>query len=644
MSRRKHLMPTKKSDVDKEKGLELDFDAFEQQIDDEIDRLFVPFSAPIEEPPAVIAKTEEPRLVMDEVIPPPALAPASAPAPAAPAAPAPAIDLFFKEPAPMPVAAQPPKEKISDELPARMPPIVLTVEEPIKLEIKPPTPTVPSELINSLDSLSVAYLSLDWEFSTENVVRMDSALGKLTSYCQQVPESQSLFKILKVILSQVGGEPASVSPRVLELIRDSQELLRDILLTGSGLDSRLRQRFNDLVARVRTVRNEGLLGKKAPSEPAAAKKPVVELEQEKAPRDIVPLERVAGLDWAPLREFREWMEFSGSQSSDAAQRLQEEGRRLQQIEQVLGKTPVLAPIVSRLSNVRSGLDGCSLSLKESGQEWEKRLNWLIAFEKNIEESLAKAPAQAKAETAASPPAGVSVSPIPSPVSVAPEVAPVSAAPEVAPASVAPEVAPVPGTTPITALAAVTSDATPVPEQPTEALPPKEEPEGPETAVRQEEVYSYRLLGKRFAVASSLVVRIGLASPRKVNKIRERGYAVLADFKPFLRSLKSGLNGTWSDLPVDVLKTYQFFPLPLIVPGTSDVDLISGTVILVSNGEKHGIIFAEPDGVRLSVESVTSVSDEKGILGVIHSETDPPIEVLNMDEILRSLDEPNTGDI
>jgi len=633
-------MPTKKSDVDREKALEIDFDAFEQQIDDEIDRLFVPFSAPIEEPPDIMAKSEEPRLVIDEVIPAPAPAPT----------PAPAVDRLFKEPAPIPVAAQPLKEKVTEEIPAKLPPIAPAVEEPLKLEIKPPAPAVPSELINSLDSLSVAYLSLDWEFSAENVGRLDSALGKLASYCQRMPESQSLFKILKVILSQAGGEPASVSPRVLELIRDSQELLRDMLLGGGGLDSRHKQRFNDLVARVRTVRNDGLLGRKAPIEPAAAKKPAVELERKEASRDVIPLERVGELDWAPLREFREWMEFSGSQSSDAAQRLQEEGRRLRQIEQVLGKTPVLAPIVSRLSNVRSGLEGCSLSLTESGREWEKRLDWLITFEKNIEESLAKAPAQAKAETAAAPPAAAPAAPIPTLASVAPDVAPTFVAPEVAPAFVAPEVVPVPVAPEVAPevdagpVEVAAPAAAPASEQPAELLTPMEEPEGPETAVRQEEVYSYRLLGKRFAVASSLVVRIGLASPRKANKIRERGYAVLADFKPFLRSLKSGLKGTWSDLPVDVLKTYQFFPLPVLVPGISDVDLIGGTVILVSNGEKHGIILAEPDGVRLSVENITSVADEQGILGVIHSETDPPIEVLNIDEILRSLDESNTGDI
>ncbi len=98
---------------------------------------------------------------------------------------------------------------------------------PIEFKTKYPSR---AELPKLVEVFNAAYLSLDWEFSRDNIRRLESALEDLESFLDSAPGAASIYKILKAILARLSARPQAANTRIVELVRDCQGLLAHLLL------------------------------------------------------------------------------------------------------------------------------------------------------------------------------------------------------------------------------------------------------------------------------------------------------------------------------------------------------------------------------------------------------------------------------
>ena len=97
-------------------------------------------------------------------------------------------------------------------------------------------------------------------------------------------------------------------------------------------------------------------------------------------------------------------------------------------------------------------------------------------------------------------------------------------------------------------------------------------------------------GQTLALPASCVLRVAQSSEKKGLKILERGYATLANFKPYFRGIKSGLLGEWTKLPGKELRSYRFELVAL--DSFNQAEAAGQMAVLASDGQKHAIMFAE----------------------------------------------------
>lgn len=546
-----------------EKRLDIDFDAFERRIDEEIDRLFIPageFSDAVEQPGELKILEEPPRR---DVRTKPSIVLPDAPTARNEPSPSPMMDSFSGG-------------TVAEETLAvgRLDPSVAMEQQTVKPQKSPSLDR--EEMGTLIESFNVAYLSLDWEYSNENISRLERALGKLHPYCRERHETDSLFKVFKAMLQHLKTQPDALSPQVVETIRDLQDLIKALLLSRDVAGPREKKQFRDLIERIRSIQKEARSLERSKT-PLETEKDVPPWEgASQTSLGLAPSGSDSAPDGEPLEELRDWMKSSRLRFSVASKRLEDESRRLLQMEEILNRKEALAPIVSRLGKIRTGLEDHMAFVREQEGEWGRRIGWLEDYMKDMNGRMS----DLHKDTG-------------------------------------PDLASTPGTL--------------VPD----ALPAYGTIEQDSVVAQERAVCFYRLSGKRFAIPVPNVVKIQQVSTDKANKIRGRGYATLTDFRPFFRKVKTGLIGAWSDLPAKVLKDFQFIPLPYDALSAPGVPSMVGTVILVSNGEDHGIIFTEPSDAEVHNERVMMVSDNENTLGVIQSESGPPVEVLNMDRILKS---------
>src|SRR5208337_2513537 len=104
------------------------------------------------------------------------------------------------------------------------------------------------------------------------------------------------------------------------------------------------------------------------------------------------------------------------------------------------------------------------------------------------------------------------------------------------------------------------------------------------------VHLIALDGQTLALPASCVLRVAHSSEKKGLKILERGYATLANFKPYFRGIKSGLLGKWTKLPGKELRSYRFELVAL--DSFNQAEAAGQMAVLASDGQKHAILFAE----------------------------------------------------
>lgn len=594
------------------KAPELKASDFELQLDQEIDSLFVP-SGPI--PPPLEEKPAAPEFKFEipatDVKAPEPAPPAAAVEPPAPKAQEfdllgdlkleeilPAVEPRKSEPVPFKPVAEEKPPAVEEAKPApewfkpapEAPAIVLepevSVEPEAKVEAAPAAEAgeqEESELSALLDAFKIAYLSLDWEFSVENISSLQSSLGSLGPYCRKSAGANSIYKILKVVLERLKTKPHAINPQLIEMVRDAQELLKPILLKEGHLDRQEKEKVKNLIGRFQSMRDKGAMEKAPITSRIAEEEGVPEEVAAAAPLPVLPEDQLVFVETRPISAFKEWLESARARTEEAVQGLEFENHRLEQIEQILSKTKALGPLVERLSGIRANVGSQIAALKSKDSEWDDRLRWLKDLEVTI---------SSRGE------------PMPAPI-------PLEEAVE---------------------LEEVVLEAEPAEERGYEAV------FGAEGDTRPGQVMYFTLGGKKFAVLASQVVKIDKVAAAKVKKFFQRGYASLADFKPMFKNLKAGLFGTWAGLPLDVLKGYRFVPIPGEVFGVESLSARSGGAILLSSGKRHGILFCDSPVVDLhnDVTIVIGKARDERMLGSIMGVDDTPVEVLNLDRTISNL--------
>ncbi len=240
-----------------------------------------------------------------------------------------------------------------------------------------------AELPKLVEEFNAAYLSLDWEFSSDNIRRLEYALQDLESFAIS-PGSATIYKILKAVLSLLGANPESANNRIVELIRDSQGLLAHLLLTEGPPGSQEKERINAIVGRFRQMRQKatavvqtGATEPRADLAPVSVDAPVVQ------PEPSSPAMNVYGKmpDRWSLLELRTWMESSSRQLIEAAGRADKQLARIRQIESALGKSEALSPVVVRLEDIRAGLERTLDELRGQSDEWMSKAALVENLEK-----------------------------------------------------------------------------------------------------------------------------------------------------------------------------------------------------------------------------------------------------------------------
>lgn len=368
------LEDSEKATAEPGKGLDLDFSAFEAQIDMEIDSLFVPVGFKADDAPPAAPE------------PPPTM-------PVAPAAPAPepqiaALRMESETKAPEPAPAAP-----SQKEPA------------------PPEPPKPSAREALLEELNVAYLSLDWEFSAENVERMDTALVGLESHFRKSTASDSLYKLLRAVLHRLKTRPASVNSRILEILKDAQGLVGPIT-AQDVVPAQELQSLRSLIMRYQRMREEEMADVRTPKD-----------EREDAPLTDAPaakkmsFERPEAFDWETFRDVVTWIAEERELHERALSALTEENQRLYQIEEILGRTPALNPLRVRLGRIRLAISQTLVTMGGKEEDWEYRMSWMNRFEESLEARAAE-PAQPEPAPTPSAPAVEEAPPAPEPAPAA----------------------------------------------------------------------------------------------------------------------------------------------------------------------------------------------------------------------------------
>ncbi|MCU0586915.1 MAG: hypothetical protein MUF52_02060 [Syntrophobacteraceae bacterium] len=543
-------------------GLELDIRAFELEIEKEIDNLFIPFGNDVEAkgqpaPSPMAVEPPKPTVVEIPSVPAAVLAPAPA------AIEAEELILSFGQPAAEPTRVEPV---------ARMDATVPDEPEGLTLVLESPEESR-DDLQPLLETFQASYLSFDWDYSSPNVSALGEVLTKLEPHCLKAPETESLYKIMKAVLQRVSSRPDSISPQLIEVMRDAQGLLKRFLLAGrEGLTPGDRGELKALIARVQAIRNSQAPGEPRPAESTRTglASPASDAAHSGEPEP--PME-MSALEGSP-EDFGDWVDQARQQLRGTLQGIQDIHRRLFQLEEILVSKPALAPLTNRIKSVRSSLEQQLSSIRAQESFWSRMT--VTVQSRGIrwkDDGLASGSASGNDRSG--------LPDLPS-----------------SPSSVAAE---------------------------TSSSPHR---------VQREQVCLITLAGRKYAVLSASIVKVQSINGKKMKNILSRGYARLKDFKPLFRNIKAGLFGTWMGLPARALQTFQFIPLHFNGLGHAEPspDQVKGTV-LVSNGSQHGIIWSETGNIDLIHETIHLASEPSVILGRIHLDHGEEVEVLNVDHLL-----------
>ncbi len=343
-----------KHEPDREKGKSsdepeagLDLDALQTEIDKEIDSLFVPAAKPDRNEGSVQTENQEqPQTMQSRSL----------------ASDAQSRPVAQKEGGPSPESFE-----------------AATLRA--KYDETPPDDTFDSqkyhlhELSRLIEIFNAAYLSLDWEFSRENIQKFLAALNQLEPFASRSSDARSVLRIMDAILKRLLDRPHAVNSRLVQLIRDSQGLLAHLLLMEGETGPHEKQRLKDLIERFQELRRRALAVK------AEAKRPKIDEILPEAtppapatsPNHLVkscPPRISSATDKSPFQELPDLMDKSCRSLSENLEIIDTELARLRQIETMLRRTPALVHIAERLNGIGSALKDQADILRDTRGEMQ----------------------------------------------------------------------------------------------------------------------------------------------------------------------------------------------------------------------------------------------------------------------------------
>lgn len=355
--------------ADKDQNVELDLEAFENEIGKEIDALFIPTGIAdeaIEPQPKAAADSFDSGLMKK----------ADEPTPPAPL-PAPEQEISFDDAFSVPPPADAPASQAPETTPELSFELALDAIAP-KAEEPPAEPVLESrnaeEIRKLVESFEIAYLSLDWDFSPGNIRNLAGALDRIEEHCGGTHETDSLYKILRAVLNHLTSRPDGIPVEVNEVMRDAQGLLKRMLLTDGDIEAEDKQQLKSVIARVQAIKQRAV--KKEESQPVKA--PVMP-PQELPGSDLRPsfeARELENADYYRLERMIEWVETSRAQLNAVHSKLHDENIRLKKIEEICQKKPALAPLANRLAAIQANIQQQVNALWDSELEWQKSGDWL----------------------------------------------------------------------------------------------------------------------------------------------------------------------------------------------------------------------------------------------------------------------------
>lgn len=558
--------------AEKDHTVDLDLEAFENEIGKEIDALFIPAG------------------MGDDFME------------ASPGAPAEQVELEMPpkpEPAEQPVAAEsfetkaPLEEVFSLDLPPVVPPPQKQSPEPepvaqLEFDTLPPLSPEPAperateadraEATRKLvESFEIAYLSLDWDFSPSNVKNLAGTLDRLEEHCLGTHETDSLYKILRAVLNHLASRPDGIPVEVNEVMRDAQKLLKSMLVADGNITDEDKQELRSVISRVQAIKQRSRKKEERPAEltsemaPVPAELPGAEL------RSSFEIKEIENADYYRLERLIGWVDASRTQLNAIHSQLHEENLRLKRIEEICQTKPALAPLANRIATIHASVQEQVNSLWEREVEWQKSGDWL-------REMVARY-ASAQAQEGSDEPADETPEPV------------------------------------------VSLSQPPVERQDSQPQP---------EALQEEPVCCFTASGRTFAVPAASVVKVQPINSKKYGKVMAKGFATLGDFKPFFKSVRHGVTPAWEGLPTGILKSYQFIPVPAGVLKISGPSTEVGALILLSNGRQHALIAADSDDVEFLSAMIPSTGKDEAILSAANEALGRSMELVNVEWILNDL--------
>ena len=272
---------------------------------------------------------------------------------------------------------------------------------PAKYDEVPPCDTLNSkkyhlhELSGLIEKFNAAYLSLDWEFSRENLQKYLAVLNQLEPFASRSSDAKSVLRITDAILKRLLQRPNAVNSKLVQLIRDSHELLAHLLLTESETGPNEKQRLKDLIERFHELRRRALAVK------AAAKRSKMEEvlpeAMPPAPSDkpqllcaVPPAPILSTTHKSPIEELPNLINKSSRSLSENLEIINTELASLRKIETTLRSTPALVHIAERLNEIGSAIKDQADILCDARGEMQARrpggaepvAETTAAFEKN----------------------------------------------------------------------------------------------------------------------------------------------------------------------------------------------------------------------------------------------------------------------
>lgn len=240
--------------------------------------------------------------------------------------------------------------------------------DPAALEAKQAEEAAQNRLSWLLESLDVAFLTMEWHYTKENITALGEAIAGLEEYGVKRREARSLAKVLCAVLQRLKTQPDSASPSLFNFISDALECLKRLVQAPDGQVVYDARRLKVLIERLKNIRSGG---------PEEIESRVETDEAAGLPAFRESLGIPAGVS---LGEFRTWMESSLSWLNTALQRLDRDVQRLSRLEAVFRERPSLEHIAAYVYGIGSSLAEYIRECHERENEWSRRSRMLSTWE------------------------------------------------------------------------------------------------------------------------------------------------------------------------------------------------------------------------------------------------------------------------